>query len=52
MGGIAGAGAVALGLSAVAWGTLAIIASVWMATPVVAGGLAGGLLKRLNPLAA
>ena len=48
VGGIAGAGAVALGLSAVAWGTLAIIASVWMVTPVVAGGLAGGLLILLR----
>ncbi|MFN3277405.1 MAG: inorganic phosphate transporter [Paracoccus hibiscisoli] len=48
VGGIAGAGAVAFGLSAVAWGTLAMIASVWVATPVVSGGLAGALLILLR----
>ena len=48
VGGIAGAGAVAFGLSAVAWGTLAMIASVWVVTPVVSGGLAGALLILLR----
>lgn len=48
VGGIAGAGAVGFGLSAVAWGTLAMIASVWVVTPVVSGGLAGALLILLR----
>ncbi|MGZ3215167.1 inorganic phosphate transporter [Paracoccus sp. T5] len=48
VGGIAGAGAAALGLQAVAWGTLGMIASVWVVTPIVAGVLAGGLLMLLR----
>ena len=48
VGGIAGAGAVAFGLGAVTWGTLAMIAVVWVATPLVAGGLAGALLVLLR----
>lgn len=47
VGGIAGAGAVALGPGGVAWGTVAMIASVWVATPVLSGALAGLLLIAL-----
>ncbi|MDO5647603.1 inorganic phosphate transporter [Paracoccus sp. (in: a-proteobacteria)] len=48
VGGIAGAGAVAVGLSGVAWATVARIALVWVATPIVAGGLAGLLVIFLR----
>ncbi|WP_410219355.1 inorganic phosphate transporter [Paracoccus sp. (in: a-proteobacteria)] len=48
VGGIAGAGAVALGLSAVGWSAVTMIALVWVATPLVAGGLAGALLVLLR----
>lgn len=48
VGGITGAGAVALGVSSVAWTTVLMIASVWVATPLVAGGLAALLLVFLR----
>lgn len=48
VGGITGAGAVTLGMGGVAWGTVAMIASVWIATPVLAGGFAAGLLVLLR----
>ncbi|RJE79412.1 inorganic phosphate transporter [Paracoccus sp. JM45] len=48
VGGIAGAGAVALGVSGVAWGTVLMIALVWVITPLAAGALAGLLLIFLR----
>lgn len=48
VGGIAGAGSVVLGMGGVAWGTVAMIASVWVATPILAAGLAAGLLILLR----
>lgn len=48
VGGIAGAGAAALGLSGVAWGTVGMIASAWVVAPVLAGCLAGGLVIFLR----
>lgn len=48
MGGIAGAGAAALGMAGVAWGTVGMIASVWVVAPVLAGLLAGGLVLFLR----
>ncbi|WP_265502039.1 inorganic phosphate transporter [Paracoccus beibuensis] len=48
VGGITGAGAVTLGIGGVAWGTVAMIASVWVVTPVLAGAIAAGLLVLLR----
>ncbi|QBX35782.1 inorganic phosphate transporter [Paracoccus liaowanqingii] len=48
VGGIAGAGALAFGPGSVAWGTVAMIASVWVATPILSGALAGALLILLR----
>ncbi|CAM3259126.1 inorganic phosphate transporter [Paracoccus nototheniae] len=48
VGGIAGAGAVALGIGGVAWGTVAMIALVWVVTPVLSGALAGVFLIALR----
>ncbi|MEE2860213.1 MAG: inorganic phosphate transporter [Pseudomonadota bacterium] len=48
VGGITGAGAVTLGIGGVDWATVAMIASVWVATPVLAGGIAAGLLVLLR----
>jgi len=48
VGGIAGAGAVALGFHAVAWGTVLMIALVWVVTPLVSGAFAALLLMFLR----
>lgn len=50
VGGIAGAGAAAVGLGGVAWSTVGMLALVWIASPVVSGALAGAfvILLRLN----
>ncbi|MFC0200015.1 inorganic phosphate transporter [Paracoccus rhizosphaerae] len=48
VGGITGAGAVTLGIGGVDWAMVAMIASVWVATPVLAGGIAAGVLVLLR----
>lgn len=44
VGAIAGAGIAALGLRAVAWDSLAVIATAWMLTPLASALLAGAIL--------
>ncbi|WP_252733347.1 inorganic phosphate transporter [Paracoccus marinaquae] len=41
VGGIAGAGLTVLGAGAIEWGTLGMIASIWVVAPLAAGALAG-----------
>lgn len=48
VGGIAGAGAAAVGFGGVAWPTVGMLALVWIASPVAAGALAGALVIVLR----
>lgn len=48
VGGIAGAGLAALGLGAIHWGTLSLIAVAWVITPFVSGAIAGAILIFLR----
>lgn len=48
VGGVAGAGVVALGIGAVNWSALALIASSWVLTPLVSGVLAAAVVIFLR----
>ena len=48
VGGVVGAGAASAGFSAVSWGTVAAIASSWVAAPVLGGGIAALVLAGVN----
>ncbi len=48
VGAIAGAGLAAFGVAAVDWRVMAVIASAWVLTPLVAGVLAGALLALIH----
>ncbi|MBK4214449.1 inorganic phosphate transporter [Paracoccus caeni] len=48
VGGIAGAGVAALGVSGINWGALSLIAFAWVLTPFVSGLLAGAILIFLR----
>lgn len=48
VGGVLGAGAASAGLSAVSWGTVAAIASSWLAAPVLGGAVAALVLAAVN----
>lgn len=50
VGAIVGFGAVGLGVDAVAWGEVGVIASSWVVSPVMAGILSFGLYKSIQHL--